>query len=149
MSRVNYGFYCFWRCFLCLVGGLWAVPMGAVQAELAVWGWLGESPQRLGEMLGVEVGGVESFTDDTGRVLYYAVRLVPAGLVVVSADDSVEPIVAFTSAGQLGEGLEEILKNDLAGRLNFAAEEISVNSQVADGSESATKWQRLMVLGDT
>ncbi|MHC4573360.1 MAG: C10 family peptidase [Planctomycetota bacterium] len=78
---------------------LLAKPLGAVQAQKAVRGWLKVSPKPLGAALGKQVGKVETFTDDEGEPAYYVVYLEPSGFVIVPADDLVEPIIAFVAEG--------------------------------------------------
>ena len=74
---------------------LTARPTVATDADLVVKGWLSGNPAPLGTPLSGVVDRIETFADTDGDPLYHVVFLDPAGLVIVAADDCVEPIVAF------------------------------------------------------
>ncbi len=86
---------------LCLVLSslAWAAPTKPEQAARIVQGWLALESSPLGEETG-SVSGVASF-DGSGRAVgegnavFYAVTLSPRGVVIVPADDLVEPLIAF------------------------------------------------------
>ncbi len=78
---------------------VWAKPVKERQAHGAVEKWLSLNPHPLGTVLGTKIKGVQAFKDAAGDILYFAVSLEPAGLVIVAGDDLVEPIVAFLSDG--------------------------------------------------
>ncbi len=129
---------------------LWARPMTAYDAEMAVAGWLQAAIQPLGANLGRRVTGVETFTDDTGRATYYIVYLQPSGFVIVSADDSIEPIIGFADDGiydpSLDNPLGALVTNDLNGRVAAAADTFSLLmdlSAAAPGSPQG-KWRRFI-----
>lgn len=81
---------------------LYAGPVTSLQAREAVRQWLSKTQQKpMGTSLASQVDQVVPHKDADGRVLFYEVRLLPEGFVVVSPDDLLEPIVAFSSTGQL------------------------------------------------
>ncbi len=130
----------------------------ADQAAQVIRGWLQRDPAPLQTSLGATVDKVETFSDAQGQPLYYVVHLLPGGLAIVSPDDQVEPIIAF-SEGQTydpsqGNPLYALVSHDLAGRL-AAARSIQApagqmsQSQTLSGlahSDAQTKWQQLLAV---
>lgn len=97
-----------------------ASPLGAssvdqAAAVAATRGWLAEGQTRLAGKMPAQVKTAESFGD------FYVVRLAPEGYVVTSADDEVEPIIAFSSTGHFQADPENplwlLLQRDLPARL--------------------------------
>jgi hypothetical protein len=101
-----------------------ARPTTAHQARKVVTGWLRADFQPLGTALGRGVLKVDTFTDSAGEPVYHVVYLQPSGFVVVSADDSVEPIIAFADDGtydpSLGNPLGALVSQDLNERVTAA-----------------------------
>jgi parallel beta-helix repeat protein len=134
--------------------GLWARPTTAYEAEMVVTGWLKADPQPLGSTLGRRVVEVETFTGDGGRAVYYIVYLEPSGFVIVSADDSVEPIIGFADDGTYDPSLDNplgaLVTNDLNGRVAAARSmfglQMTVGLDAADGPGS--KWRRFIDLAE-
>lgn len=56
---------------------LWARPIVALEAQMAVTSWLRIDKHTLGSALGREVRSVETFTNDDGKPLYHIVYLEP------------------------------------------------------------------------
>ncbi len=77
----------------------WGKPVTAQQAQRAVENWLSLDPHPLGAGLGQKIKQAQIFKDKAGNTIYFAVSLEPSGLVIVSGDDLVEPIIAFLSEG--------------------------------------------------
>lgn len=77
-----------------------AAPTTPEQAKQVVTGWLNQSQTPLDTAMNPQIGKVAPYTNQTGTVIYYVVELQPAGFVVVSADDLIEPIISFSSEGQ-------------------------------------------------
>ncbi len=98
--------------------GLWARVTTPQEARLVVAGWLADNVEPFGVQLGTEIADVETFTGNAGEPIYYVVRLSPAGFVVVSADDLVEPIVAFADAADYEPSAEDPLTALVTGDLN-------------------------------
>ena len=101
-----------------------ARPMNKGQAAKVVRGWLRADAQPLGMGLGRKIMKVETFSDDKGRPIYYVVYLQPSGFVIVSADDLVEPIIAFVARGSydpsLNNPLGALVSGDLVNRIAAA-----------------------------
>jgi hypothetical protein len=114
------------------------------QAEVVVRGWLRKSPRPLDTDLGQTTAGTEAFADDNGRKLYHVVYLDPSGFVIVSADDRIEPIIAFCSAGTYDPSpdnpLGALVSNDMATRMeHLGAQKSSAKSTRA----AQNKWTLL------
>lgn len=101
-----------------------ARPTTPVQALSAVHGWLGIDARPLGAHLGVAAGDVQAYRDSRGEPLYFVVNLDPEGYVIVSADDLVEPIIAWSPTGRYDPSPQNPLfvlaQRDLAGRIHAA-----------------------------
>ena len=135
-----------------LCSSLWALPTTAYDAEMVVKGWLKADPKPLGSDLGRRIVSVETITDDLGKPVYYVVSLQPSGFVIVSADDLVEPIIAFSGSGTYdpssGSPLKSLLTEDLKARhasVRNTYAPLTVASQVSV-SETQKKWDYLIGL---
>jgi len=109
---------------LALAPRLRAASTSVTDARLAVSGWLDSDADPLGTRLGRAVERVETFADEANQPLYYVAYLEPQGYVVVSADDRVEPIVAFSASGiydpSTTRPLGALVTNDLTHRVTQA-----------------------------
>ena len=130
----------FCLCALCLP--TWAKPTSDQQAKEVVAGWLSLDAAPMGKTLGAQVTKVTPYADDSGQTAYYVVSLSPTGLVIVPADDEVEPIIAFTSGGQYDPSPDNpfgaLISTDLPGRI-AAVRQSSVKT---GGLKSATDAAR-------
>lgn len=104
----------FFLALLTLFKSAWAVPTSQSQAERAVWGWLKSSAQPLGMELAHDIKAVETFNNVAGQPIYHVVSLEPVGFVILSADDQVEPIIAFTALGKFDPSPENCLVSFLS-----------------------------------
>ena len=75
-----------------------AAPVDTDIAAFAARGWL-LSDNRLATTCGRQIGDVATVAGDDGSPLYHVVQIEGGGFVVLSADDELEPIVAFADAG--------------------------------------------------
>jgi hypothetical protein len=109
-----------------LVTGAWARPTTPEQARRVVLNWLTLDPQPLGARLSPQVKEVQTFANATGAAAYFVVYLNPSGLVLVPADDLVEPIIGFLPHGlfdpSLANPLGALVSNDIPGRVLYARE---------------------------
>lgn len=81
--------------WLAPVTDAWARPTTSEQARTVVLNWLRlHPPQPLGAAKSGQIKEVRTFNHE-GAPAYYVVYLYPAGLVLVPADDLVEPIIGF------------------------------------------------------
>src|ERR1019366_5336154 len=91
--------------FLALLNSSWpaalAAPVTSKEAATAVVGWLTLDRAPLGETLGGTVQRVDTFNGEDGNPAYYVVYLDPSGFVIAAADDLLDPIGGFASAGHL------------------------------------------------
>ena len=86
-------------CAAGLASCAFAKPTTPTQAAGVVTNWLRRDPRPLGTMLGHRVAKVTAYKDAKGLRAYFVVSLRPSGFVIVSADDLIEPIVAFAASG--------------------------------------------------
>ncbi len=137
-------------CFVAfLLGAVDLAQASSVSADTAarlVQGWINSSSKPLG----TAVDRVETVSASTGETLYYVVFLKPQGYVVVSADDTIEPIICFSqnarfsAAGPLGA----MLKKDLVTRQNIVATMQRYLAQptkaLASTSQAAEEFQAVL-----
>lgn len=128
-----------------------AAPVGPDTARQAVEGWLtlDNRPMEAASALS-GVASVQAFAGDDGATQYYVVALRPSGFAVVSADDLLEPIVAFQSSGSYlpvpGTPLHDMVRDDMARRmatLQRAGSGLSATSSVTT-SAASSRWTRLV-----
>ena len=108
--------------FLVLACSAFAAPVSKDAAIDMVQGWLNESTERLGKHFGDSVRFAVPYHDEYGEILYYVVYVDPDGFVIVSADDLIEPIIAFSDHGFYDTDernpLYKLVSNDTRERLN-------------------------------
>ena len=137
-----------------MTAALWAhaEEVSADSAGIAAQRWL-EGDAALGCNLGAEVDSVRTCTPQADAS-FHVVTLKGGGFVVMSSDTTREPVVAFSSGGDLVESDENpmwvLLKNDLAlrtgdgsaasGKSNLL--KASASGSSASGNEA--KWNRLL-----
>lgn len=133
---------------------LWARPMAADEAKMAVTGWLRVYAQPLGSALGQDIAGVETFTNEDGETIYYIVYLQPSGFVIVPADDLIEPIIGFADDGTYDPSpdnpLGALVTNDLNGRIAMVRDiqALEATSAMEAALESQTRWNQLTVFAE-
>ncbi len=117
---------------------------------MVVTGWLKTDGRPLGMTLGRGVIRVETYTDDSGRTVYYIVNLQPSGFVVVSADDLIEPIIGFADDGNFEPSPENplgaLVINDLKRRIT--AVKNSFGLQMENSGISQGKWRLFIDLAE-
>jgi hypothetical protein len=118
------------------------------EARQVVSGWLADNAEPFDTRLGRDITDVETFTGSDGEPIYYLVRLSPSGFVVVSADDLVEPVVAFSDANDYEPSREDpltaLLASDLNERIAAAYESSPGQLQAQSLTATQSKWQELM-----
>jgi len=134
-------------------GGAWAKPTTPEEAQTVVQNWLGLDAAPLGAAMGRKIKEVQTFTHG-GSPAYYVVYLNPAGLVILPADDLVEPIIAFLPGGVYDSSptnpLGALVSRDVPGRV-LKVREIEAQAQEAKAplapaspwAVSRGKWNRL------
>jgi len=135
-----------------LAVGLQAAEVSADSAAVAARRWL-QDDAALGCALGAEVDSVRTCSPQ-GDATFHVVKLGGGGFVVMSSDTTREPVVAFSSGGDLVESddnpLWVLLKKDLALRagedtsasVKKGVLKASATSSVDSGNEA--KWSRLL-----
>ena len=149
--------------YLSMVAGLLlaAIPVEAAPvdtdiAAFAARGWL-LSDNRLATTCGRQIGDVATVAGDDGSPLYHVVQIEGGGFVVLSADDELEPIVAFADAGLFPDdqttALSVLLARDARCRRKQQADQQRVKHAVraaapgATGESNVDKWARLLADG--
>ncbi|MBN1126903.1 MAG: C10 family peptidase [Sedimentisphaerales bacterium] len=127
-----------------LWGTLSADPVDEQMARRLVQGWLRMNPNPLEQILGLSIASIQPVTDD-GQVLYYAVTLAPDGFVIVSADDCIEPIIAFGATGsgrfKANSPASDLLRYDMNNRNEWIAIAPPPSSTP---NMAQSKWNRLL-----
>jgi len=145
---------------LLFLGLLWpglagARPTTAVESMRLVEAWLTYDRLPLGARMGKQVYGVTPYLNAGGQVNFYAVNLHPQGFVIISGDDLVEPIIAFSPQGQFlasaKNPLYKLLQTDLPSRLSpVRREERRASLQgltylpQGPARQARSKWQALL-----
>ena len=129
-----------------------AEEVPADSAGVAAQRWL-RGDAALGCPLGLEVDSVRTCSTQADAS-FHVVKLKGGGFVVMSSDTTREPVVAFSSGGDLVESdanpLWVLLKNDLALRMGKNAatnRKTGLLRATSDGSSSSgneAKWNRLL-----
>ena len=132
--------------FFCGAERLFSAPAPAGRAHRLVNGWLMRESRPLGAAIGRQVDHIDTFGDDSGQALYHVVYLQPSGFVVVSADDSVEPIIAFAEEGVYDRSPENplgaLIEPDVRARIASARDlrQYSGNNNNSRGAGGGKKF---------
>jgi len=127
----------------------------AHQAEKAVSAWLRTGAPSLQRNLARQAKKVRAFADEAGEPIYYVVCLKPSGFVIVSADDELEPIVAFADDGVYDPSPENPLgalaANDLKGRIAAVRtrRHLQTARRRARALRAKKKWDRFVQPSET
>lgn len=123
-----------------------AAPVPEDSVVAAARGWLAVTDTApMEEPLGSGLLSLEAATNELGEVLYYAVYLEKGGVLVMSGDDGIEPVIAFTSRSadftdpSPCNHLRLMLEGDLESRLA----DVKSGAEKAAG-EKASKWALLI-----
>jgi uncharacterized repeat protein (TIGR02543 family) len=121
-----------------------AAPVTADTATSAVQGWLRQDPRPLGKHLSPRFKRTEAVKNAAGDVLYYVVHLEPSGFVILPADDTADPIVAFSATGNFdpasGSPLADMVNKDLPRRMARAR----AGAAAAGALKSRGKWRAFL-----
>jgi hypothetical protein len=139
---------------LILLDNAWAAPITAQDARNVVTGWLNLDSSPLNTSLGSQIQKVERHNDSRGQPIYYVVRLRPSGVVIVSGDDLVEPIIAFLSGDDFEASdkhpIGAMVITDLPKRINEARNiesDLKTGRQLTEfkkADEARSKWILLL-----
>jgi hypothetical protein len=107
--------------FLLYSNAVFPAPVSSDTAEKAFKGWLRADALPMGTALSMSIKRTQAVIDSSGNTAYYVIHLDPAGYVIISADDLVEPVIAFSPRGRfnpLGNDTVAVLVNrDMARRM--------------------------------
>lgn len=140
--------------FLFIPTNIYAKPTTPKQAQRLVNNWLKQNRNPLGTHLGQQVTQVQSFRNISGQIVYYTIYLEPQGVVIVPADDLVEPIVAFAPLGQFDPAEDNPLKAIVTRDIPYRIQQVREAERQAEflgktfspkgGQEQARrKWETL------
>jgi uncharacterized repeat protein (TIGR02543 family) len=134
-----------------------AAEITSVQARTAVGNWLRRDASPLEAKLGGTALDAVTYKNAGGDSLFYVVPLEGGGFVVTSADDGIQPVIAFSEGSNLvadeGNPLWALLNKDLSQRRDALAmrraslggksvETASAQQPVQDSPEAA--WAELL-----
>jgi hypothetical protein len=125
---------------LTLVGFCKPTP-GQITPDRAAAVWLQMDGHPFGEKLGMETANIETIEDEQGHPLFHVVNLQPSGFVIVSTDNSVEPIAGFSARGHFKADSfwDRFARRDLGGRLKI----IVSHPHSAAAEQARRKWGQL------
>lgn len=131
---------------LLLSAGLaWARPVQRTQAEKAARGWLRENWDPMEQWISDAIISCETVTDESGGELCFILHLAPEGFVILSADDEINPVIAFSSTGFVSPSqdnpLKHLLKKDLRNRKEIVQRRLDRPSK---RERKTRRWKRLM-----
>lgn len=95
------------------------------------------------------IGRIETFLGESGEPIFYVVGIRPFGFVVVSADDEVEPIIAYSKKGEFDASaanpLFALATSDLKGRVSAVRNGNHLKSEKrrSRAGRARKKWDRL------
>lgn len=137
-----------------LCGRLLARSTTVYEAEQLINGWLKADSQPLGTNLGRTVSKIETFVNDNNQAIYYIVYINPSGFVIVSADNSIEPIIGFAENGIFEPSpdnpLWALVHSDVNGRTAATqrATDLSATTENSNASYARRKWTHFINMAD-
>jgi hypothetical protein len=144
-----------------LFGGSFSYLHGASveseSAKLATKGWLRLVGKPLEAKLSQKIASVKAFKNDENKILYFIVSLDPEGYIIMSPDNMLEPVIAFSSSGHFVETddnpLFALIKEDMSGRLKTLADEAAKQkNKLLSISKTRTKnmgkWKKYLLLAE-
>ncbi len=155
MKRAKLIISIFFIWLICMVNMLAAQTTTKEQAETIAANLLTLDSTPLSATLSTAIEKTETFYDADGiNPIYYVISLSPAGYIIISADDLIEPVIAFSSTGVFDLSAENpiisLLLNDLSSRIS---EQIELNldkrltgrGRITPSSQKANeKWTFLL-----
>lgn len=130
------------------VSPLFAAEITSAQALRAAQSWI-DRGMSMGKMRSVRAVSVEKISDSSTGAEMHVVKLQGGGFVVTSADDLIEPVIAFSPSGD-GIDREEanplwaLLKSDLAQRRAAYAGGVAVLARSAERTQNQFRWDELL-----
>ncbi len=131
-----------------------AAPTDELLALDVAEAWLDERNSRLEEQFDRTIVDVSTYKDEDGEQLYFVVNLEPEGHIIISTDDLIEPIIAFSSTGAYFEDannpLTTLVQKDMKGRKDLIRGRYFSNSKSKNletklakkQNKSKSKWDK-------
>ena len=114
-----------------------AAPTTQEQARRVVNAWIALDSTPMDAQIGQTISEIDTITDTLNNPVYYVVHLIPKGFVIVSADDLVEPIIAFSSQGEFDPSLDNpfgaLVTQDVPGRIMAARDAEEKHQRLGSG----------------
>ncbi len=115
---------------LASAGFLCAEPVTTEDVADLAEGWLSESSNRMKTKLPDRIRKIETFTSNDHGEIFHIVFLEPTGYIVISPDNAIEPIIAFSDKGTPADLTENhplmsLLRSDLSSRKEKLEEPIA------------------------
>ncbi|MEI7833476.1 MAG: C10 family peptidase, partial [bacterium] len=124
-----------------------AKPTTTVHARVAVERLLASNKSPLNTLLGQTIKAVKSYPDASSPA-YYVVELDPSGYIIVSADDTIEPIIAFVENGSYTPSLDDplgaLVTQDMGNRMTKVKQAAATRAvETPEQARSRKKWATL------
>lgn len=135
-----------------------SAPIPFEKAQATIHGWLKKNTSPLDSPISAQLNVAEPVLNEDGLTLYYIAHLDPQGFIILSADDEIEPVIAFSATGYLNPDqpnpLNNLITKDLSHRLQIVAQRQD-NADAKDGqtrqkgprSQTARLWDDLAAAG--
>ena len=118
----------------------WCKPKNIEQAKKIAKNWRLSEKAPLNSSLGHNVKDAVTYSDETATLLYHIIYLETGGFIIVSADDLIEPIIAFSSSGTYDSSddnpLGALVSKDMQNRIAWAKSE---QKRINKSTEKSTK----------
>jgi hypothetical protein len=138
-----------WRpsCLLLLLSlwlpAVWAAPISSDQARQVALHWMNTSGAKTSSFTSPTLATQRASKQLPGSATLYTVNLQPAGFVVVSGDDAVQPVIFYTDAGQAGQRALPPQLNAMLEDASGAIEAAQARSTTAT-AETKALWNDLL-----
>ncbi len=130
-----------------------AAPIHSDQARRAAIGWLRLHPRPMESRISRTLTEIVPI-GQADQPLGFVVRLESSGFIVLSAEDRIEPLIAFSPNGRIdvhpGNPLRILLEQDLAARfaqVQAADGLVPPPADSADSDSPQSRWQQLLEAG--
>ncbi len=130
-----------------------AAVMSASDAKQMVQGWLSQGNTHLGVELGTSIDTIDTYSGKDKVPIYHIVNLAPSGFIIVSADDEVEPIIAFSENGKYDlttdNPLASLADKDLRQRTSYVRNRVKSKSSTENEqyfAEMQSKWKSISAI---
>jgi hypothetical protein len=127
-------------------------------AKLATKGWLRFVGRPLDVKLSKKIASVKAIKNDKNKILCFIVSLDPEGYIIMSPDDMIEPVIAFSSSGHFIETddnpLFSLIKEDMSGRLKIVSDEVAKQKNKLSAipktrTKNIKKWKKYLLLAES